>query len=111
MPHFCLETIMQIQPDSAGSPIFGRRSLRPVSSSGSRKPASAPSASAPSASETSSSRETSLLLDQLGEMPDVRADVVDEVRQRLKRGELLTREAAQATAAVILADLQYFLHS
>ena len=106
MPHFCLETIMQIQPDSAGSPIFGRRSIRPVSSSGSRK-----AASAPSASETSSSRETSLLLDQLGEMPDVRADVVDEVRQRLKRGELLTREAAQATAAVILADLQYFLHS
>lgn len=97
---------MQIQPDSAGSPIFGRRPIRPVSSSGSRK-----RASAPSDSETSASRETSLLLDKLGEMPDVRADVVDDVRQRLKRGELLTREAAYATATAILADLQGFLHS
>ena len=97
---------MQIQPDGAGSPIFGRRPIRPVSSSGSRK-----HASSASASETPGSRETAQLLDKLGEMPDVRADVVDEVRQRLKRGELLTREAAQATAAAILADLQGFLHS
>lgn len=45
----------------------------------------------------------------LGDVVDVRMDVVEEVRQRLNRGELLTRDAAEKTAAAILADLASFI--
>ncbi len=46
---------------------------------------------------------------KIQELPEVRADVLEDVRQRLQRGELLTREAAEATATAILSDLQAFL--
>ncbi len=46
---------------------------------------------------------------KIQELPEVRADVLEEVRQRLNRGELLTRDAAEATANAILSDLQAFL--
>ena len=36
-------------------------------------------------------------------------EVVEEVRQRLSRGEHLTRDAAERTAAAILADLASFI--
>lgn len=93
---------MRIDGESFGSPIYGRRPTRPASAAGgSRRTASASSAS--------SSRETSSLMAKLQEIPDVRAEVVEDVRQRLARGELMTREAAEQTAAAILSDLQSFL--
>lgn len=46
---------------------------------------------------------------QLQAIPEVRVEVLEDVRQRLQRGELLTREAAEATATAILSDLQAFL--
>lgn len=45
----------------------------------------------------------------LEEIPEVREDLVEEVRQRLSRGEHLTRDAAEKTAAAILADLASFI--
>lgn len=45
----------------------------------------------------------------LDEIPDVRSELVEEVRQRLNRGEHLTRDAAERTAAAILADLACFI--
>ncbi len=45
----------------------------------------------------------------LDELPDVRMDVVEEVRRRLKRGEHLTRAAAEQTAEAILSDLASFI--
>ena len=48
-------------------------------------------------------------MSKLQEIPDVRPEILDEVRQRLDRGDLMTRDAAEATAAAILADLQSFL--
>lgn len=96
---------MRIDGDSMGSPLFGRRPTRPGSAaSGPRR-----SGSAASPSSTSASRETSDLMAKIQELPEVRADVLEDVRQRLQRGELLTREAAEATATAILSDLQAFL--
>lgn len=94
---------MRIDGDVYGSPLFGRRPVRPISGgSGGRRPPST-SRAAP--------REVSPLMAKLHEIPEVRPEVLDEVRQRLHRGELMTREAAEATAAAILADLQSFLNA
>ena len=95
---------MRIDGDSYGSPLFGRRPVRPGAAGGSRR-----LSSAAQPSSTSTPRENSELKAQLQELPEVRADVLDDVRQRLHRGELLTREAAEATATAILSDLQAFL--
>jgi hypothetical protein len=45
----------------------------------------------------------------LHDIPEIRPEVLEEVRERLKRGELLTRDAAEATAEAILADLASFV--
>ena len=45
----------------------------------------------------------------LDEIPDIRPEVMEEVRDRLKRGDYLTRDAAEKTAAAILADLASFI--
>ena len=96
---------MRIDGDSMGSPLFGRRPTRPGSAaSGPRR-----TGSTSSSSSASASRETSELMAKIQELPEVRADVLEEVRQRLNRGELLTRDAAEATANAILSDLQAFL--
>ena len=94
---------MRIDGESLGSPLSGRRPVRPGAASGSRRTASAKSAS------TAGSRETSEFMNKLQALPEVRSDVLEEVRQRMQRGELLTREAAEATATAILSDLQAFL--
>jgi hypothetical protein len=94
---------MRIDGDSFGSPLFGRRPVRPSAVSGSRR------ASFSKSSATAGSRETSELMSKLQALPEVRPEVVEDVRQRLQRGELLTREAAEATANAILSDLQSFL--
>ena len=96
---------MRIDGESLGSPLFGRRPTRPGSAASGPRRASS---TAPSSSN-SGSRETADLMAKIQELPEVRADVLEEVRQRLHRGELLTREAAEATANAILADLQSFL--
>lgn len=49
------------------------------------------------------------LMASLDEVPEVREDLVEEVRLRLSRGEHLTRDAAEKTAAAILADLASFI--
>ena len=98
---------MRVDGDSLGSPLFGRRPARPGSAAGGVRRASSMTSS--SASSTSSSRETSEFMSKLQSIPEVRPEVMEDVRQRLQRGELLTREAAEATAAAILSDLQSFL--
>lgn len=95
---------MRIDGESYGSPLFGRRPVRPGAAGGSRR-----TSSSSQPSSTSASRENSELKSKLQELPEVRADVLEDVRQRLHRGELLTREAAEATATAILSDLQAFL--
>jgi hypothetical protein len=45
----------------------------------------------------------------LDDVPEVRAELVEEVRQRLSRGEHLTHDAAEKTAEAILADLASFI--
>lgn len=95
---------MRIDGESYGSPLFGRRPIRSGAAGSSRR-----LSSAAQPSSTSVSRETSELQTRLQELPEVRADVLEDVRQRLHRGELLTREAAEATATAILSDLQAFL--
>ena len=97
---------MRIDGESSGSPLFGRRPVRPGAANGSRRTSSAAAKSA----ATAGSRETSELMSKLQELPEVRPEVLEEVRQRLHRGELLTREAAEATASAILSDLHTFLH-
>ena len=97
---------MRIDGESSGSPLFGRRPVRPGAAGGSRRTSSSSSAQPAS---TGAARENSELMSQLQEIPEIRADVLEDVRQRLQRGELLTREAAEETANAILSDLQAFL--
>lgn len=97
---------MRIDGDSSGSPLYGRRHVRSNSASGARR---TPSMTPATTNAATGTRHASELLSQLHGIPDVRPEVIEEVRRRLQRGELLTREAAEATAAAILSDLQSFL--
>ena len=82
-----------------------------------RKPGRGPqrafTSTAPSSSEqlseAVSSAEIAPLMANLDEIVDVRMDLVEEVRERLNRGEFLSRDAADKTAAAILADLVSFI--
>lgn len=67
------------------------------------------SSSLSSTENTTESAENSPLIASLSEFPEVRMDLVEEVRQRLSRGEHLTRAAAERTAEAILADLVQFI--
>lgn len=69
----------------------------------------APLTSSEQSSESTASGEYSPLMASLDELPEIRMDVVEEVRQRLKRGEHLTRAAAEQTAEAILSDLANFI--
>lgn len=60
-------------------------------------------------SDASASAEVAPLMAGLEDVPEVREDLVEEVRHRLSRGEHLTRDAAEKTAAAILADLASFI--
>ena len=71
-----------------------------------RKNTSSTSNSASAGKSAGGESANSELALRLKEIPEVRADVVAEVQQRLRDGELLTREAAEQTAAAILSDLQ-----
>ena len=50
-----------------------------------------------------------MLVGALHDIPDVRPEVIEEVRRRLSRGEFLTRDDAEKTAEAILADLASFI--
>ncbi len=50
-----------------------------------------------------------MLVGALHDIPDVRPEVIEEVRRRLGRGEFLTRDDAEKTAEAILADLASFI--
>lgn len=98
---------MRIDGESHGSPLSGRRVGRSGSAaSGVRRASSTAPSSIPTGIAASP---TSELMAQLQTIPEVRPEVLEDVRQRLQRGELLTREAAEATATAILSDLQNFL--
>lgn len=99
---------MRINGESPESPLFGRRPVRPGSASGSRRAASTSSSS--SSAATTSSHPTSELMAKLQGIPEVRLEILEDILQRLNRGELLTREAAEATAVAILCDRQSFLN-
>ena len=45
----------------------------------------------------------------LHEIPEVRVNVIEEVRERLSRGEFLSHASAEKTAEAILADLASFI--
>ena len=60
-------------------------------------------------SESANSGEIAPLMSGLDEFPAIRQDLVEEVRQRLSRGEHLSRAAAEQTAEAILADLASFI--
>ena len=45
----------------------------------------------------------------LHDIPEVRPEVIEEVRRRLGRGEFMSRDAAEKTAEAILEDLASFI--
>jgi hypothetical protein len=95
---------VRIEPGNPNiPPIPGRKPGRATSRSSSSLSSSEQS------SDSAISAEIAPLLAGLDEIPDIRQDVVEEVRQRLSRGEHLTRAAAERTAEAILADLASFI--
>lgn len=96
---------MRIDPGSFGRPLPGRKIGRSVqeSSSASKARSDQPVQNEPISAETAA------LVGALHDVPEVRPDVIEEVRQRLQKGEFLSREAAEKTAEAILADLASFI--
>ena len=97
---------MRIDPGFQGGPVQGRKIGRPVQGSSS---ASHATADQPAESESTVSAETAALVGALHDIPEVRPDVIEEVRRRLERGDFLSRDAAEKTAEAILADLASFI--
>ena len=97
---------MRIEPGNSNvPPASGRKPGRATSRSSSTSAAS----STEQTSESVVSAELAPFASGLDELPEIRMEVVEEVRQRLSRGEHLTRDAAERTAAAILADLASFI--
>jgi hypothetical protein len=96
---------MRIDPGSFGGPLPGRKVGRPAqgSSSASRARPDQPADTEPVSGETAA------LVGALHDIPEVRPEVIEEVRRRLDRGEFLSRDAAEKTAEAILADLASFI--
>jgi len=59
---------------------------------------------APSSESEAVSSEQSALLARLRALPEVRPEVVEEAKRRVRDGELLTRQSAEQTAEAILAE-------
>lgn len=95
---------MRIDQSLSGVPAPGRKPGRSASSA-----SAASCASTGQSSESATRSETAALMAGLHEIPDVRVDVIEEVRERLSRGEFLSRAAAEKTAEAILADLASFI--
>ncbi len=92
---------MQIQRfDSAGSP-WGPR---PAQTSGANSRSIGGSGSRENEAEgVAGDNELNELSRQLGEISDIREDVVAMAKVRVQRGDYLTRAAAEETAAAILS--------
>lgn len=95
---------MRIDQSLPGVPAPGRKPGRSASGV-----SAASRASAEQSSESATRSETAPLVASLHEIPEVRVDVIEEVRDRLNRGEFLSRAAAEQTAEAILADLASFI--
>ncbi len=95
---------MRIEQGFSGVPLPNRKPGRSVS--GASSSARTPSGRSP---ESTDRAESDPLLIALHDIPDVRAEVMEEVRQRLDRGDFLSREAAEKTAEAILSDLASFI--
>lgn len=95
---------MRIDPGSPNiPPVPGRSPGRPY------RRAPSTDASPEQIADSGIPAEIASFMAGLVEVVDVRMDVVEEVRQRLNRGELLSRDAAEKTASAILADLASFI--
>jgi hypothetical protein len=99
---------MQIDPSFNGRPIPGRKIGRPAQ--GASSASRAPSDQSAGSGETIPAENAALIV-ALRDFPDVRPELVEDVRQRLDRGEFLTRDAAEKTAEAILSDLASFIGS
>ena len=97
---------MRIDPGFQGGPVQGRKVGRPVQGSSS---ASRATTDQPAESDSTVSAETASLVGALHDIPEVRPEVIEEVRRRLDRGDFLSRDAAEKTAEAILADLASFI--
>ena len=95
---------MRIDQGFSGVPLPNRKPGRSVSGA-----SSSGRTSSGRSSESSEHVESDPLMIALHDIPDVRADIMEEVRQRLDRGDFLSREAAEKTAAAILSDLASFI--
>lgn len=95
---------MRIDQGFSNAPLSNRKPGRSVS--GASSAARTPSGGSP---ESTDRAESDSLIIALHDIPDVRADVMEEVRQRLDRGDFLSREAAEKTAEAILSDLASFI--
>ena len=95
---------MRIDQGFSGVPLSNRKPGRSVF--GASSAARTPSERSP---ESTDRAESDSLMIALDDIPDVRADVMEEVRQRLDRGDFVSREAAEKTAEAILSDLASFI--
>ncbi|MEK6257850.1 MAG: hypothetical protein AABP62_04440 [Planctomycetota bacterium] len=95
---------MRIDQSLPGVPAPGRKPGRSASGA-----SAASRASTGQSSESATRAETAPLVAGLHEIPEIRVDVIEEVRERLNRGEFLSRDAAEQTAEAILADLASFI--
>lgn len=95
---------MRIDQSLPGVPAPGRKPGRSTSSA-----SSAGRASTGQSLESATRTETAPLMTGLHEIPEVRIDVIEDVRERLNRGEFMSRDAAEKTAEAILADLASFI--
>ncbi|MBW3540540.1 MAG: hypothetical protein KY476_09725 [Planctomycetes bacterium] len=93
---------MRVNDSSNGGRVPGRRPVRSRESSRTERSTAAEGRQrAPEVSE---------LLTQLQEYPDFRPDVVADIERRLKNGDLLSREAAEAAAEAVLVEVEsYFV--
>lgn len=97
-------TAMRIETGYSGVPLPNRKQGRPASGA-----SSVARGSSGKSSESIERAESDPYLAALHDIPEVRADVIEEVRQRLNRGDFLSREAAEQTAEAILSDLASFI--
>ena len=96
---------MRIDHSHQDIPNLGRKVGRATSGSSAASRAKAEQVS----EETARVEAPSSLMAGLSEIPEVRPEVIEEVRRRLARGEFMTRDAAEKTAESILADLASFI--
>ena len=86
---------------NGGGSVSGRTPVR----SGSDTKASSSKAGSATSSSTPSDKVGEELLARLRAIPDVRANMLADVEQRLNSGQLLSREAAERTAEAIVAEI------